>query len=148
MEGSDDYAMMREVLTRHYGRVARDGDRPADLVMVDGGPGQLAVARAVLDACGFATTEAVGLAKREEIVHRDGGRDPVALPGHSPARLLLQRVRDEAHRFAITYHRVLRDRRTVVSALDGIPATLAAVRGISAQDAERIVAWFAARRDG
>ena len=170
VEGSDDYAMMREVLTRHFGRLAAAGEAPPDLVMVDGGPGQLGVARAVLDAHGFAATEAIGLAKREEIVHRDDGRPPVALAEHNRSRLLLQRIRDEAHRFAITYHRLLRDRRTEASLLDAIPgigrarklallhhfgsvaavraagpADLEAVRGLSRADAERILAWFAAR---
>lgn len=168
--GIDDYAMMREVLTRHFGRLAAAAQRPPDLVMVDGGPGQLGVARDVLDAHGFAATEAIGLAKQEEIVHRDGGRPPLTLPGHNPSRLFLQRIRDEAHRFAITYHRLLRDRRTEASLLDAIPgigrvrklallhhfgsvdavraagaAELGAVRGLSRTDAERILAWFAAR---
>jgi len=167
--GSDDCAMMREVLTRHCAGLQARGEAPADLVVVDGGAGQLGVAREVLDAHGFAATDVVGLAKAEETVHRDGGRAPVSLSGHSPARLLLQRIRDEAHRFAITYHRLLRDRRTRASALDDIPgigaakklallhhfgsvaavraadaAALAAVRGISARDARRILAWAAA----
>ncbi|MHB8078334.1 MAG: excinuclease ABC subunit UvrC [Candidatus Krumholzibacteriia bacterium] len=168
--GSDDYAMMREVLTRHFGRLAAAAERPPDLVMVDGGAGQLGVAREVLDVHGFSATEAIGLAKQEEIVHRDGGRPPVALSGRDPSRLYLQRIRDEAHRFAIAYHRLLRDRRTEASLLDAIPgigrarklallhhfgsveavraagaAELAAVRGLSPADAERILAWFAAR---
>lgn len=167
--GVDDYAMLREVLTRHYGRLAGRGEAPADLVMVDGGAGQLAVAREVLAACGFHATEAIGLAKAEELVFRERGQPPVALPASSAARQLLQRVRDEAHRFAITYHRLLRDRRTEASVLDAVPgigavkklallhafgsaaavrrataAELGAVRGISRADVERILAWAAA----
>ncbi len=172
-ERSDDYAMLREVLTRHCARLAAAGGGPADLVMVDGGAGQLGVAREVLAAYGFHDSAAVGLAKAEELVYRERGEPPLALPAHSPARLLLQRVRDEAHRFALTYHRLLRDRRTRASELDLIPgvgpmkklallhhfgsaaavraagsAELAAVRGLTARDVERILAYFAARREG
>ncbi len=164
---ADDCAMMREVLDRHYAKLAAAGERPADLVMVDGGAGQWGVARDVLDARGFPDTEVIGLAKREELVYRGGGRPPLALPGHDPGRLLLQRVRDEAHRFALAYHRLLRERRQAASELDDIPgigavkklallhrfgsvagvraagrAELADVRGLTRHDVERILAWF------
>ncbi len=117
--GVDDFASMREVLSRHYGRLAEKGEQPADLVMVDGGAGQLSVARDVLGHYGFHTTQLIGLAKREETIHREGGT--ISLGRRSEALKLLQRVRDEAHRFAITYHRLLRDRRTTASELDNIP---------------------------
>ncbi|MFH1843955.1 MAG: excinuclease ABC subunit UvrC [bacterium] len=166
--GSDDYAMMREVLDRYYGRLARQETSPADLVMVDGGAGQLGVAREVLTAYGFHATEVIGLAKREEIIHREHAQPPLELSRSSPASLLLQRVRNEAHRFAITYHRLLRDQRTTASILDRIPGigkmkklsllhhfgsiaaireadaeALAAVWGINQSDVTSIMTFFA-----
>ena len=168
VEGPDDFASMREVLDRHYGRLAEKGERPADLVMVDGGAGQLAVAREVLAAHGFHGTQLIGLAKREETIHREGGT--LSLGRRSEALKLLQRVRDEAHRFAITYHRLLRDRRTTASELDNIPGIgpakklallhhfgsverirradagqLAEVRGLNRHDLVAIREYFTAR---
>jgi len=119
VEGVDDFASMREVLSRHYGKLVEKGEQPADLVMVDGGVGQLSVAREVLARYGFHATQLIGLAKREETIVREGGS--ISLSRRSEALKLLQRVRDEAHRFAITYHRLLRDRRTTASELDNIP---------------------------
>jgi len=167
--GTDDYASMREVLTRHYRRLLDKELAPADLVVVDGGAGQLAAGREALAALGLHEVDLVGLAKREEIVHRERGLPPVKLPRSSPALQLLQRVRDEAHRFAITYHRLLRSKGVDDSVLDRIAGIgrvkklsllhhfdsidhirrataeeLAAVRGIHAGDVERIVAFFAA----
>ena len=92
---------------------------PADLVVVDGGAGQLSVARGVLASFGLHETQLIGLAKREETIHRETGT--LNLPRNSEALKLLQRVRDEAHRFAITYHRLLRDKNTTASELDLIP---------------------------
>ncbi len=168
VEGCDDFASMREVLTRHYGKLVEKGEQPADLVMVDGGAGQLSVAREVLAAHGFHGTQLIGLAKREETIHREGGT--LSLGRRSEALKLLQRVRDEAHRFAITYHRLLRDRRTTASELDNIPGIgptkklsllhhfgsverirqasaeeLAAVRGLTRHDLVAIREYFAAR---
>ena len=117
--GVDDLASMMEVLTRYYGRLVQKETNPADLVVVDGGAGQLAVAREVLVRYGFHETQLIGLAKREETIHREGGT--LNLSHGSEALKLLQRVRDEAHRFAITYHRLLRDRSTTASELDLIP---------------------------
>jgi len=119
VEGPDDFAAMGEVLDRHYGRLAQKGASPADLVVVDGGAGQLGVARGVLARYGFHGAQIVGLAKREETIHREGGT--INLSRRSEALKLLQRVRDEAHRFAITYHRLLRDKATTASELDLIP---------------------------
>ena len=169
VKGTDDYASMHEVLTRYYRRLLERELPPADLVMVDGGAGQLAAARGALAALGLHEVELVGLAKREEVIHREHGQPPVRLPRTSPALQLLQRVRDEAHRFAITYHRLLRARGVEDSILDRIPGIgrvkkltllhhfdsvdhirragaeeLAAVRGIHAGDVERIIAFFAA----
>ena len=119
VHGVDDFASMKEVLTRYYGRLVEKEQNPADLVVVDGGAGQLGVAREVLAGYGFHETQLIGLAKREETIHREGGT--LNLSRGSEALKLLQRVRDEAHRFAITYHRLLRDRKTTASELDLIP---------------------------
>ena len=119
VEGIDDFASMAEVLTRYYGRLIEKQELPADLVVVDGGVGQLSAARAVLAEFGLHEVQLIGLAKREETIVRETG--DIKLPRNSEALKLLQRVRDEAHRFAITYHRLLRDRSTTASELDLIP---------------------------
>jgi len=119
VEGIDDFASMAEVLTRYYGKLVEKGIAPADLVLVDGGKGQLSAARTVLANFGLHTTQLIGLAKREETIVSENGS--INLPRNSEALKLLQHVRDEAHRFAITYHRLIRDRKTVASVLDQIP---------------------------
>lgn len=169
VEGSNDFAAMHEVLTRHFRRLIDKDTPPADLVVVDGGAGQLSSARAALTELGLHEVELIGLAKREETIVRERGLPPVKLPRQSPALQLLQRVRDEAHRFAITYHRLLRSRSSTESVLDRIPGIgrvkklsllhafdsidairradteqLSAVRGIHSGDVERIIAFFAA----
>ena len=117
--GVDDFASMTEVLSRYYGKLIEKGELPADLVVVDGGIGQLSMARKVLAGYGLHATQLIGLAKREELIHKEDG--VIRLSRRSEALKLLQRVRDEAHRFAITYHRLLRDKRTTHSELDLIP---------------------------
>ena len=120
----DDYAMMREMLTRRCRRAeASDAKFSAlpDLILVDGGKGQLNVALEVLEAFGLGETDAIGLAKRYEEVHRPNERAPLMLADDSRAKHLLQRVRDEAHRFARTYHTRLRDRRGAHSVLEDAP---------------------------
>jgi excinuclease ABC subunit C len=132
--GGDDFGMMLEVLKRRFARGKREADLP-DLVVVDGGRGQLAMALAAMAELGVTGVEAVGLAKMrvqaaprsaeiersEERVFVPGQSNPVILKRNSNALFLLQRVRDEAHRFAITHHKRLRSRQTLVSALDRIP---------------------------
>jgi excinuclease ABC subunit C len=138
VEGADDYASMREMLRRRFKR-ASDRDLKAeaesepggkksswdllpDLLVVDGGKGQLNVALEVLDEYGLRDqVPAVGLAKQEEEIVVPDQATPVRLPRTSEGLYLIQRVRDEAHRFAITYHRRLRRKQTVVSQLDGVP---------------------------
>jgi excinuclease ABC subunit C len=118
--GPDDFAMVAEAVTRYFARVAAQEIAPPDLVVIDGGVGQVGAAAGALAALGLDGLPLVGLAKREEtIVRRDGSG--VRLPRRSPALRALQRLRDEAHRFAITYHRKLRGRRAVKSALDDVP---------------------------
>ena len=131
--GNDDYAAMEEVLTRRLTALLAERDRPLDdrprrfayppqLLLVDGGKGQLAVALGVVEELGLEDEIPVAaLAKQFEEVFLPGRADPVRIPRQSEALYLLQRVRDEAHRFAITYHRQLRAKRMTRSALDDIP---------------------------
>ncbi len=138
--GNDDYAAMEEVLTRRLTNLlddraalaaaAADGTQgrprkfayPPQLLLVDGGKGQLGVAVAVLDRLGLSDEIPVAsLAKSFEEVFVPGRPDPVRIPRGSDALFLLQQIRDEAHRFAITYHRSLRAKRMTTSALDGVP---------------------------
>ncbi len=121
VKGSDDYAMIREVVGRHLRR-ARKGDveRP-DLLLIDGGKGQLSSARAAVTASGERGLALAAIAKREEEVFVPGRRSPIPLDDHPLARRLLVQARDEVHRFSVTYHRNLRERESRLSALDGIP---------------------------
>ncbi len=118
--GQDDFAAMREVFSRYVERRRKEGDPLPDLMMVDGGKGQLAMAVEVLGKNGLTQQPVIGLAKRLEEVFVPGKSEPVSIPKTSPALSLLKRVRDEAHRFAITYHRKLRGKRAVKSELDDI----------------------------
>jgi excinuclease ABC subunit C len=119
--GPDDFAMIEEALRRRLDRVRTGGEEAPDLILVDGGAGQVGRARSVLEESGFAHLPLLGLAKKEEeIVLPRGGR-PIRLPRSSGALQLLQRVRDEAHRFAVQYHRKLRGRAQQASRLDSIP---------------------------
>ena len=119
----DDAARLAEVIRRRFTRLRQEGGAAPDLVLVDGGALQLQAARTELQALGFAAIPAAGLAKRLEEIHwRRGGRPEILrLRPDSPALQLLQALRDEAHRFALTYHRRLRARRIRESALDDIP---------------------------
>ncbi len=126
----DDYAMMEEVLRRRFShglrelQEARPGSKFSefpDLVLVDGGKGQLNVALKVLEELGLSGIEVAALAKREEEIYRPGRKEPIRLPRDSEALKLLQRIRDEAHRFAVEYHRLLRRRETLASLLDSVP---------------------------
>jgi excinuclease ABC subunit C len=117
----DDFAAMRQVVARRYARVSEQGGPFPDLIVIDGGKGQLSAAYEALEALGLANLVAVGLAKREELVFTRDHADPLVLPADDPALLLLQRIRDEAHRFAVTFHRQRRARRDLTSELDTIP---------------------------
>ncbi|MEO6165254.1 MAG: helix-hairpin-helix domain-containing protein, partial [Candidatus Binatia bacterium] len=132
--GGDDFGMMLEMLKRRFSRGKAEADLP-ELIVVDGGKGQLAMALAAMAEVGIDGVEALGLAKMrvqaaprsaeiersEERVFLPGQTNPVVLKRNSNALFLLQRVRDEAHRFAITHHRKLRSQQTLYSALDRIP---------------------------
>jgi excinuclease ABC subunit C len=121
---ANDVAMMREVLQRRFVREGREGARFArtpDLIIVDGGKPQLNAALTALGEIGITGVPVVGLAKREEELFVPGWEAPVVLPGGSPSLYLVKRVRDEAHRFAITYHRELRGKAMTASILDEVP---------------------------
>jgi excinuclease ABC subunit C len=134
VQGADDYAMMTEVLTRRYKRALEEDDLP-DLIMVDGGKGQLNIALSVLWELGIEEPDLVSIAKSrvqgnwkgqivertEERIFLPGRKNPVTFPPHSPQILLLQQVRDEAHRFAVSYHKQLRLKESFRSPLDAIP---------------------------
>lgn len=119
VKGPDDYASMREVLLRRFRRGSERAHYP-DLLLIDGGKGQLGAAREALQAADV-SLPLISLAKEEEIIYRGDGGEPLKLPASSPALRLLQQVRDESHRFALSYHRLLRNREARFSALDVIP---------------------------
>ncbi|UCE25542.1 MAG: excinuclease ABC subunit UvrC [Candidatus Zixiibacteriota bacterium] len=121
VRGQDDFKMMREVIGRYFYRIKQKESPAPDLVVVDGGKGQLSSARAELNYLGFSGQPLIALAKRLEEVFLPGRQDSVSISKSSPALVLLKRVRDEAHRFAITYGRKVRSKRTIRSRLDDIP---------------------------
>ncbi|NLG36670.1 MAG: excinuclease ABC subunit UvrC [Clostridiales bacterium] len=186
--GADDFASMAEVIARRFTRglterqqrrergESEDGggfSRLPDLLIVDGGQGQLSAARAVMRALGVEHIPTIGLAKREEEIYREGEDEPLRIDRLSPASLFIQHVRDEAHRFAITYHRSLRGQRTLRSQLDAVPGIgparrrallraypsltalreasvdeLAAVRGMNRPTAEAVKRFFEQKGEG
>jgi len=164
-EAPDDFASMREVVGRRYRRLLEEGKELPDLVLIDGGKGQLSAATDALAELGLGDQPVASLAKREELIFVPGRDEPVALPRSSPVLQFVQRVRDEAHRFAIGFHRQTRSKRTLRSELDDIPGvgpikrrkllsrfgSLRGVRGASIEElttavgrttAERIRAWL------
>ena len=164
----DDFKSMQEVVGRRY----READTiMPDLIIIDGGKGQLSSALEVIRSLGHLMVPIVGLAKQFEYVFLEGQSEPVILPANSKALYLIQRIRDEAHRFAVTYHRKLRSKRNLVSVLDHIEgigpkrrkalwdafgsiaeikkatvAELSAVEGISITTAQNIVEYFTKHR--
>lgn len=132
VEGQDDFASMNEVIRRRFARYLQDRDEPSgdkprrfayppNLVVIDGGKGQLNAALSALADLGIQEVAAIGLAKRFEEVWLPGADGPVVIPRGSDALYLLQHIRDEAHRFAITYHRERRGKRVTASELDRVP---------------------------
>ena len=116
----DDFLSMREVVLRRYRKLLEAGGPFPDLILIDGGKGQLTAAYSALEELGLANLVAVGIAKKEELLFTKDRLDPIALPRESPALLLIQRIRDEAHRFAVTFHRQRRTKRDLWSELDTI----------------------------
>ncbi|MDP4200267.1 MAG: excinuclease ABC subunit UvrC [Bacteroidota bacterium] len=117
---NDDFAAMREVVTRRYGRALEEKSELPDLIIIDGGKGQLSSAYEVMSELGLQSIPMFGLAKRLEELYTMSSHDPLVLPRSSSSLRLLQQVRDEAHRFAITYHRQLREKRTFQTELTNI----------------------------
>ena len=122
VEGQNDFAMMAEVVERYF-KGLLDHDEPLpELLVIDGGKGQLGAAREVLEELGaLEDVETIGLAKREEEIYLPGRAEPIWMPRRSKALQVIQHVRNEAHRFAISYHRKLHGRRLVGSELDDVP---------------------------
>ncbi|MDX2227427.1 MAG: excinuclease ABC subunit UvrC [Verrucomicrobiae bacterium] len=170
VEGQNDFASMAEVIRRRYQRVLVQKIRQPDLIVVDGGKGQLSVACKELATLGLSGVPIIGLAKEFEEIHRPEESLPLRLPHDTGALKLLQRIRDEAHRFANGYHQILLKQRISESVLDEIPGIsetrkrrllehfgsvpliraaspeeLCEVEGISARVAADILAWFKSR---
>lgn len=134
--GSDDFASMKEVIKRRYSRLKREKKQPPDLILVDGGKGQLNAALQGLLEIGYQhNCDVAGLAKRLEEVFLPGKTDPVMIPKTSPALKLIQMARDEAHRFAVTFHRKKRSRRTLKTELTNAP-------GIGEKRAQQLLKHF------
>ena len=164
----DDFKSMHEVVLRRYRKLLEHGGPFPDLILIDGGKGQLGAAYQALEELGLANLVAVGIAKKEELLFTREHVDGMALPKESPALLLIQRIRDEAHRFAVTFHRASRAKRDLRSEVDTIPGvgprrrkalltafgSVAGVRRATREDLVRVVgvkcadavlAYFASR---
>ena len=115
----DDFMSMREVTARRYGKIT--AEELPDLIIIDGGKGQLSSALEIIRRAGHYSVPVVGLAKQFEYIFTEFSSEPIILPRQSDALYLVQQIRDEAHRFAITYHRKLRSKRNKISILDNIP---------------------------
>ncbi|MBD0321264.1 MAG: excinuclease ABC subunit UvrC, partial [Gemmatimonadetes bacterium] len=137
--GNDDFASMHEVVTRYFGRRIEEERPLPDLAVIDGGKGQLGAALKALAALGLEEQSVISLAKKEEEIFLPGQSTGIRLPRRSPALRLLQRLRDEAHRFAITYNRKLRGKRTIRSELSEIP-------GVGASRQKALLAKFGSLR--
>ncbi len=118
--GSDDFAMIEEVVRRRYGRLLKEKSKFPDLILIDGGKGQVSSAFDALKKIGINSQPLAGIAKRYEEVYLPGLKEPQSISKSSPGLMLLQRIRDESHRFALQYHRKLRKKRTIFSELDEI----------------------------
>jgi len=140
VEGVDDFASMREVVTRRYRRVVDEKQEMPSLILIDGGLGQLHAAAAALEDLGLTTQPLASIAKREEVIYLYGQEDePVVLDRRSPVLHLIQQIRDESHRFAITYHRKRREMRDRDSELLSIP-------GVGARTRQRLLEHFGSQR--
>jgi excinuclease ABC subunit C len=118
---ADDFGAMREVVQRRYRKILEDGGPFPDLILIDGGKGQLTAAYEALEGIGLGNLVAVGIAKREELLFTRDRQEPIVLAENDPALLLIERIRDEAHRFAVTFHRKARSMRDLRSQLDDVP---------------------------
>jgi len=159
VEGVDDFASIKEIVGRRYRRVLDEGLPLPDLIVIDGGKGQLSSAVEALSALDLGSLPVIGLAKRLEEVFLPGESIPQNIPKTSSGLKLLQRIRDEAHRFAVTFHRSLREKRTLRTELEEIEGigekrardlleTFGSVRGVQSapvEDLANVVGWSAAR---
>jgi excinuclease ABC subunit C len=140
VEGVDDFASMREVVLRRYRRMQEEHKAMPSLILIDGGLGQLHAAASALEELSFTSQPLAAIAKREEVIYIYGQEDePVVLDRRSPVLHLIQRIRDESHRFAVTYHRKRREMRDRDSDLLRIP-------GVGAQTRTRLIAHFGSLR--
>jgi excinuclease ABC subunit C len=143
VEGIDDFKSMYEVVTRRYKRVLEEKPEKQpmpSLVLVDGGLGQLHAAARALEELGLAAQPLASIAKREEILYLYGQEDePIVLDRHSPVQLLIQQIRDEAHRFAITFHRKRRQMRDRATELRDVP-------GVGELTTQRLLQHFGSLR--
>ena len=159
--GNDDFASIREVVTRRYSRLKEENKPMPDLILIDGGLGQLHAAAESLEAICIINQPLASIAKREEIIYVLGREDdPVRLDHHSPVLHLVQTVRDEAHRFAVTFHRTRRNAAALTSELENVPGvgektlnkllrhfgSTERVRQASEEDLVKVVGRAAARR--
>jgi excinuclease ABC subunit C len=136
VEGVDDFAAMREVVTRRYGRLQAEEKPLPSLILIDGGIGQLHSVADALEALGIVNQPLASIAKREEIIYVHGQEDdPIVLDHHSPVLHLVQMVRDEAHRFAVTFHRKRREMRDHKTELLDVP-------GVGAETTRRLLQHF------
>src|SRR2546421_3675288 len=167
-ETQNDFAAMHEVVQRRYRKLLEHGGPFPDLVIIDGGKGQLEAAYQALEELGLSNLVAIGIAKKEELIYTREHVNPIALAANDPALLLIQQIRDEAHRFAVTFHRQARRIRDLRSELDHVPGigprrrktllttfgSLAGVRRatreelsavVGAKVADAVLAFFASR---
>ena len=165
--GIDDYSMMREIVSRRYKRLIDEKKDLPDLILIDGGKGHLAAASEELNKLGLADIPVIGIAKEFEHIYSKSGGEPIILPRDSKSLHLLERIRDEAHRFAIGYHKRLRSKDIKISELDGIGGIgpkkkailikhfgsvkeikrsdaekLSGIKGIDERTAKRIIEYF------
>ena len=133
--GPDDFASMREVITRHFSKLLEAIQPLPDLIMVDGGKGQLSSAVDALNELGITSYQIIGLAKRLEEVFLPNESEAITIPKTSSSLKLLQQLRDEAHRFAITFHRLRRDKRTITT-------ELLEIKGIGKSLADKLLTTF------
>jgi excinuclease ABC subunit C len=133
---NDDFASMREVVTRRYRRLQEEKKPMPGLILIDGGIGQLHAAAEALEALGIINQPLASIAKKEEILYVYGQeREPIILERHSPVLHLIQQIRDETHRFAVTFHRLRRGKRQTKSALEQVP-------GIGQKTARKLLKEF------
>jgi len=151
VEGVDDYAAMQEIVERYFRRRLEEEHRLPDLILIDGGKGQLSAAAQAVERAGVPDLPVIALAKREELVFTLDAAEALRLPRRDPGLRLLQQVRDEAHRFGVSYHRKRRSRRTLRSELLDIPGigpareralleAFGSVRAVAAASVEEIAA--------